>query len=164
MTVWGVFVVMFLMFILLFRNIQVAAVAIIPNITVTALVLGLMGWMNIPLDIMTITIAAIAFGTADDNTIHYVHRFMKEFKKDQRYSHAINQAHTTIGRAVYYTSITVILGFSILAFSNFVPRVTFGLMTAFAMAMALLASLVFLPLLLNFFKPLGPENAKNIRS
>lgn len=157
-TVWVVFIVMFAVFILLFRNIKVAAVAIIPNITVTMLVLGAMGWMNIPLDIMTITIAAIAFGTADDNTIHYVHRMMKEYKEHGHYWKAVERAHTTIGRAVYYTGITVILGFSILVFSNFVPTIYFGLLTAFAMAMALLANLVLLPLLMVLFKPMGKEN------
>jgi len=156
-TVWVVFVIMFLVFIVLFRNIKVASVAIIPNITVTAMVLGLMGWLGIPLDIMTITIAAIAFGAADDNTIHYVHRMMNEHRKHGNYRKAVQSAHSTIGRAVYYTSVTVILGFSILAFSNFVPTIYFGLLTGFAMLVALLANLVLLPLLMVLFKPMGPE-------
>jgi predicted RND superfamily exporter protein len=158
-TVWVVFVTMFLVFIALFRNIKVAAVAIIPNITVTLMVLGAMGWMNIPLDIMTITIAAIAFGTADDNTIHYVHRMMKEYKTHGHYWQAVERAHTTIGRAVYYTGITVVLGFSILALSNFVPTIYFGLLVGFSMLAALLANLALLPLLMVLFKPLGKERA-----
>ena len=104
-TVSVVFVTMFVIFLVLFRNLKVAAVAIVPNITITVLVLGAMGWMNIPLDIMTITIAAICFGTADDNTIHYVHRMMREFKKHGRYEQAVERAHTTIGRAVYTSGV-----------------------------------------------------------
>ncbi len=157
LTIWVVFVTMFVIFIALFRNIKIAAVAIIPNVTVTALVLGLMGWLGIPLDIMTITIAAIAFGAADDNTIHYVHRMMREYKRHGNYWQAVKAAHTTIGRAVYYTSITVILGFSVLALSSFVPTIYFGLLTGFAMLAALLANLVLLPLLIVLFKPFGQE-------
>lgn len=144
-----------LIFLLLFRKLMVAAVAIIPNITITALVLGAMGWLGIPLDIMTITIAAICFGTADDNTIHYVHRMMREFKRHGSDEQAIEQAHTTIGRAVYYTGNAVMLGFSILATSNFVPTIYFGLLTAFSMMVALFANLVLLPRLILLFKPLG---------
>ena len=157
-TVGVVFVTMIVIFLVLFRNLKVAAVAIVPNITITALVLGAMGWMNIPLDIMTITIAAICFGTADDNTIHYVHRMMREFKKHGRYEQAVERAHTTIGRAVYYTGITVMLGFSILATSSFVPTIYFGLLTAFSMMVALLANLVLLPRLIMLFKPFGTPN------
>lgn len=157
-TVGVVFVTMFVIFLLLFRNLKVAAVAIVPNITITAMVLGAMGWMNIPLDIMTITIAAICFGTADDNTIHYVHRMGREFKKHGSYERAIEQAHTTIGRAVYYTGITVMLGFSILATSNFVPTIYFGLLTAFSMMVALMANLILLPRLIMLFKPFGHPN------
>ena len=157
-TVGVVFVTMFVIFLLLFRNLKVAAVAIVPNITITAMVLGAMGWMNIPLDIMTITIAAICFGTADDNTIHYVHRMGREFKKHGSYERAIEQAHTTIGRAVYYTGITVMLGFSILATSNFVPTIYFGLLTAFSMMVALMANLILLPRLIMLFEPFGHPN------
>ncbi len=159
LTLWVVFITMFTIFLFLFRNLKVAAVAIIPNITITLMVLGAMGWMNIPLDIMTITIAAICFGTADDNTIHYVHRMIKEFKTHGHYWQAIENAHTTIGRAVYYTGITVILGFSILAFSNFVPTIYFGLLIGFSMLMALMANLALLPLLMVLFKPLGKERS-----
>lgn len=160
-TVWVVFITMFAVFLLLFRNVKIAAVAIIPNATVTAMVMGAMGWMDIPLDIMTITIAAIAFGTADDNTIHYVHRMMKEYETHGHYWKAVERAHTTIGRAVYYTGVTVILGFSLLAFSNFVPTIYFGLLIGFSMFMALLANLAFLPLLMVLFKPLGQEEKRN---
>ena len=156
-TIWVVFITIFVMFSILFRSLYVAAVAFLPNVTITALVLGIMGWLHIPLDIMTITIAAICTGTADDNTIHYVHRMMNEYKKHGNYWQAVRASHTTIGRAMYYTSITIMLGFSILGFSNFVPTIYFGLLTAFAMAMALFANLALLPLLIVTFKPFGKE-------
>ncbi len=157
LTLWVVFIAMFAMFVLLFRNIWVALVAIVPNITITLFVLGTMGWMGIPLDMMTITIAAICFGIADDNTIHYVHRFMEEFKESGNYRLAVERSHSTIGRAMYYTSVTIILGFSILAFSNFVPTIYFGVLTGVSMLVALLADIALLPLLLLLFKPLGKE-------
>ena len=117
-----------------------------------------MEWLNIPLDIMTITIAAICFGAADDNTIHYVHRTMRGFKKHGRYEQVVERGHTKIGRAVYYTGIAVMLGFSILATSSFVPTIYFGLLTAFSMMVALLANLVLLPRLIMLFKPFGTPN------
>ena len=157
LTIWVVFVIMFIMFLILFRNIWVALVAIIPNITITAFVLGVMGWMDIPLDIMTITIAAICFGIADDNTVHYVYRFMEEFKKDRNYKRAIEMSHDTIGRAMYYTGITIMLGFSILAFSNFVPTIYFGVLTSISMVVALFGNIMLLPALILLFKPLGKE-------
>ncbi len=157
LTIGVVFLIMFGVFIFLFRNIKIAMIAVIPNITIVAIVLGTMGWLGIPLDIMTITIAAICFGAADDNTIHYIHRFAEEYKDNNNYWIAVKKSHNTIGRAMYYTTITVTLGFSILAFSNFVPTIYFGLLTGFSMLVALIADLTLLPLLLVLFKPLGKE-------
>lgn len=160
LTIGMVFLTIFVIFTILFRNLFIAAVAIIPNIAVVVLVLGLMGWLGIPLDIMTITIAAICFGMADDDTIHYVHRFMHEYRQCGDYRAAVRRSHNTIGRAMYYTSLTILFGFSILAFSNFVPTIYFGLLTGFSMLVALLADLLLLPLLITLFKPLGPEHGK----
>ena len=113
LTLGAVFVVILGMFIVLFRSLRVAATAIIPNIVSAVLVLGFMGWLGIPLDLMTITIAAITVGIAVDDTIHYVHRFSHEFAIDGDYWAAIHRCHLTVGRAMYYTSITITLGFSI---------------------------------------------------
>jgi predicted RND superfamily exporter protein len=143
------------MFAILFRNLKMAGLAIIPSMFAAGLVLGLMGWLKIPLDLMTITIAAISIGIAVDDTIHYVYRFTSEFHKDRDYWAAVNRSHATIGRAMYYTSITITLGFSILALSNFVPTIYFGLLTGFAMLVALLANLTLLPLLIVRLKLLG---------
>ena len=103
---------------------------------------------------MTITIAAICIGIAVDDTIHYVHRFSKEYKKDQDYWAAVKRSHASIGKAMYYTTVTITLGFSILALSNFIPTIYFGLLTGFSMIVALLADLTLLPLLIVRFKPL----------
>jgi predicted RND superfamily exporter protein len=119
-----------------------------------------MGWLSIPLDLMTITIAAISIGIAVDDTIHYVHRFTREFGKDQDYWAAVNRSHASIGRAMYYTSITVTLGFSILALSEFVPTIHFGILTGFAMLIALVANLTLLPLLIVRFQPLGQKKGQ----
>jgi hypothetical protein len=142
-----------LMFIILFRSVKLAVIAIIPNLISAGIVLGLMGWLSIPLDIMTITIAAITIGIAVDNTIHYIHRFLIEIPKDNDYIATVKRCHASIGRAMYYTSITVITGFSIMALSNFIPTIYFGLLTGLAMTAALIANLTLLPVLLITFKP-----------
>lgn len=159
-TVGVVFFAILLMFALSFRNIKMAAIAIIPSITAASMMLGLMGWLRIPLDIMTITIAAICIGIAVDNTIHYVHRFSKEFGKDSNYWAAIKRSHDSIGHAMYYTTITITLGFSILALSNFIPSIYFGLLTGFSMVIALLANLTLLPVLVAWLKPMPKTMTK----
>ena len=155
LTIGAVFLAILLMFIVLFRSPALAAIAIAPNLLAAASVLGFMGWRGIPLDIMTITIAAISVGIAVDNTIHYIVRFKREFAHDRDYVNAVKRCHGSIGRAMYYTSITIIVGFSILSLSNFIPTIYFGLLTSLAMFAALIASLTLLPSLLILFKPLG---------
>jgi predicted RND superfamily exporter protein len=118
-------------------------------------VLGFIGWLNIPLDMMTITIAAISIGMAVDNTIHYIYRFRYEFNSAGSYVEVVHRCHGSIGRALYYTSLTVIIGFSILALSNFIPSIYFGLLTGFALSIALLGALTLLPQLIIIFKPFG---------
>jgi hypothetical protein len=158
LTIGVVFLGIMIMFTILFRSFSLALVAIVPNLLPAAMVLGAMGWLHIPLDMMTITIAAITIGIAVDDTIHYVHRFKKEFLKDRNYMATMHRCHGSIGKAMHYTSVTIIIGFSILVLSNFIPTVYFGLFTGFAMIAALLAALTLLPQLLLIFKPLGPEN------
>ncbi len=159
LTLGVVFAAIMVMFAVLFRNLKMAALAIVPNIFAACLVLGLMGWLSIPLDLMTITIAAISIGIAVDDTIHYVHRFTEEYAVDGNYWAAVERSHDTIGRAMYYTTLTITLGFSILALSNFVPTIYFGLLTGLAMVVALAADLIILPLLIVTFKPLGRGTA-----
>lgn len=146
-----------IMFIVLFRSLRVAVLCIIPNIIAALLVLGLMGWMGIPLDIMTITIAAIAVGIGVDNTIHYMHRFQHEFHRLGSYRATMFHCHDSIARAMYFTTMTVVAGFSILVLSNFIPTIVFGLLTSIAMMVALLGALTLLPQLLIAFRPLGKE-------
>lgn len=147
LTLGAVFLVIFGMFVVLFRTVRLAVTAIIPNIASAAVVLGLIGWLGIPLDLMTITIAAITVGIAVDNTIHYIYRFTHEFSRDGNYWAAVHRCHRTIGRAMYYTSVTIMLGFSILALSQFTPTIYFGLLTGTAMVVALLANMTLLPVL-----------------
>ena len=155
LTLGMVFLAITLMFVVLFRSVKLAIIAIVPNLIAAGLVLGFMGWSGLPLNIMTITIAAISIGIAVDNTIHYVVRFKREFPRDGNYFAAVMRCHGSIGKAIYYTSSIIIIGFSILALSNFVPSVHFGLLTGLAMFVALLASLTLLPSLLIIFRPLG---------
>ncbi|MBT8065868.1 MAG: MMPL family transporter [Gammaproteobacteria bacterium] len=152
LTLAAVFLVIFIMFLVLFRRVRLAVTAIIPNVLSAIVVLGLIGWLGIPLDLMTITIAAITVGIAVDDTIHYMHRFTTEFLRDGDYWAAIHRCHRTIGRAMYYTSVTIMLGFSILALSQFTPTIYFGLLTGIAMLVALVANMTLLPVLLVAFR------------
>ena len=157
-TIGFVFISIMFMFIVLFRSFYLAILAIIPNILPATFVLGFMGLKSIPLDLMTITIAAISVGIAVDNTIHYIIRFKREFTQNKNYSRTVEICHGSIGKAMYYTSSIIVIGFSILSLSNFIPTIYFGLLTGLAMLAALLASLTLLPALLIIFKPLGKEN------
>ena len=161
-TIGFVFISIMFMFLILFRSIFLAVIAIIPNILPATLVLGFMGLKSIPLDLMTITIAAISVGIAVDNTIHYVIRFKREFSKNRNYFETVKICHGSIGKAMYYTSSIIVIGFSILSLSNFIPTIYFGLLTGLAMLTALLASLTLLPSLLILFKPLGSENNQDV--
>ena len=158
LTMSAVFVSILLMFVMLFRRVSLSIVAILPNLLAACAVLGLMGWWGIPLDIMTITIAAITVGIAVDHAIHYIHRFQVEFVKHQSYRDTIVACHGSIGRAIYYTALTITVGFSILAFSNFIPTIYFGLLTGMAMMVALISNLTLLAALLMIAKPLGPAS------
>lgn len=157
LTLGVVMFVITLMFLLLFRSLAIAMICIIPNAIAAAFVLGIMGWLGIPLDIMTITIAAISVGIGVDNTIHYMHRFRREYPRFGNYRQTMFYCHNSIGRAMYFTSMTIVAGFSILALSNFIPTIVFGLLTSLAMLVALIGSLTLLPQLLIVFQPLGPE-------
>ena len=156
-TIGFVFISIMFMFIILFRSFYLAILAIVPNILPATLVLGFMGLKSIPLDLMTITIAAISVGIAVDNTIHYIIRFKREFSQNKNYSKTVEICHGSIGKAMYYTSSIIVIGFSILSLSNFIPTIYFGLLTGMAMLAALIASLTLLPALLIIFKPLGKE-------
>jgi predicted RND superfamily exporter protein len=155
MTLGAVFVGIMLMFLVLFRSFKLSLIAILPNVLAAGTVLGGMGIFAIPLDMMTITIAAITVGIGVDHSIHYITRFKREFATDKNYTAAMHRAHNSIGQALFYTAITIIVGFSILALSNFIPSIYFGLLTSLAMTAALLGSMTLLPKLILLIKPLG---------
>jgi predicted RND superfamily exporter protein len=157
LTLGAVFVAIMIMFFVLFRSIPLAAIAITPNLLAAAIILGGMGLAGIPLDIMTITIAAICIGIGVDDTIHYIHRFKAEFAENRNYTETMYKCHSSIGRAMYYTSLIIIMGFCILTLSNFTPSIIFGLLTGAAMFAALMGALLLLPKLLILAKPFGPE-------
>lgn len=156
-TLGAVFLGIAMMFMLLFRSPVIAIVAIIPNMLAAAAILGVMGIVGIPLDMMTITIAAITVGIGVDDTIHYIHRFKTELAVDGNYMAAMHRAHRSIGRAMYYTSIIIIFGFSIMVLSQFIPTIYFGVLTGFAMLAALSGALFILPQLILLTKPFKVE-------
>ena len=147
----------FLMFLILFRNITLSFIGVVPNFIAAFFILGIIGMLGIPLDMMTITIAAITIGIAVDNSIHYIYRFKEEFKKINNYNKTLDRCHSTVGVAILNTSITIVFGFSILVLSNFIPTIYFGVFTGIAMLLAMISVLTLLPNLILTYKPFGEE-------
>ena len=141
------------MFLILFRNIKLSLIGVVPNFIAAFFILGIIGLMQIPLDMMTITIAAITIGIAVDNSIHYIYRFKEEYLKIKNYNKTIKKCHSSVGIAILNTSITIVFGFSILVLSNFIPTIYFGVFTGIAMLLAMTSVLTLLPALIIYFKP-----------
>ena len=152
-TIFTVFSIIFVLFVIVFRSISVALIAVIPNTLPSLIILGLMGLMGIPLDIMTITIAAIAIGIGIDNAIHYISRFKTELLVDGDFVSSMYRAHNSIGVSMFYTAATVAIGFAVLILSHFIPSIYFGIFMAIAMLSAVIVNLTLLPKLLIIFKP-----------
>ena len=153
LTLGLVMVGIFFMFIVLFRNIKLSLIGVVPNFIAAFFILGIIGLLGIPLDMMTITIAAITIGIAVDNSIHYIYRFQEEFENSKDYYKTLKLCHSTVGRAILNTSITIVFGFSILILSKFIPTIYFGLFTGLAMLLAMISVLTLLPTLILLFKP-----------
>ena len=145
------------MFMVLFRNITLSIIGVTPNFLAAFFILGIIGLLGIPLDMMTITIAAITIGIAVDNSIHYIYRFKEEFKKINNYNKTLDRCHSTVGVAILNTSVTIVFGFSILVLSNFIPTIYFGIFTGIAMLLAMISVLTLLPKLILTYKPFGDE-------
>jgi len=155
LTLGLVMIGIFSMFIILFRNIKLSLIGVIPNFIAAFFILGIIGLLGIPLDMMTITIAAITIGIAVDNSIHYIYRFKEEFKKIKNYDETLKKCHSTVGVAIFNTSITIVFGFSILVLSKFIPTIYFGMFTGLAMLLAMISVLTLLPALILTIKPFG---------
>ena len=147
----------FLMFFVLFKNMTLSFIGVVPNFIAAFFILGIIGLLDIPLDMMTITIAAITIGIAVDNSIHYIYRFKEEFIKINNYNKTLDRCHSTVGIAILNTSITIVFGFSILILSNFIPTIYFGVFTGLAMLLAMISVLTLLPKLILTLKPFGKE-------
>tara|TARA_B100000575_G_C22926129_1_gene536962 strand:- start:246 stop:845 length:600 start_codon:yes stop_codon:yes gene_type:complete len=147
-----VLLAIFIMFLILFRSLKLSIIGIIPNIFASTFILGLIGLINIPLDIMTITIAAISIGIAVDNTIHYLYRYKINLENGCNFDESIKNSHLTVGNAVMITSLAISLSFLTMCFSNFVPTIIFGIFTSLAMIFAMIGVLITLPSLLNYLK------------
>ena len=158
LTLGFVMIGIFVMFLILFRNLTLSLIGVVPNFIAAFFILGIIGLLGIPLDMMTITIAAITIGIAVDNSIHYIYRFKEEFSLSKRYEETLKLCHSTVGTAILNTSITIVFGFSILVFSNFIPTIYFGVFTGIAMLLAMVSVLTLLPKLILITKPFGSEN------
>jgi len=155
LTLGLVMIGIFAMFLILFRNIKLSLIGVVPNFIAAFFILGIIGLLGIPLDMMTITIAAITIGIAVDNSIHYIYRFKEEFLKHKDYNKTLKICHSTVGVAILNTSITIVFGFSILVFSKFIPTIYFGVFTGIAMLLAMISVLTLLPSLILISKPFG---------
>jgi predicted RND superfamily exporter protein len=155
LTLGLVMIGIFLMFLILFKNTKLSLIGVVPNFIAAFFILGIIGLLGIPLDMMTITIAAITIGIAVDNSIHYIYRFKEEFEILKDYNKTLELCHSTVGRAILNTSITIIFGFSILVLSKFIPTIYFGIFTGLAMLLAMVLVLTLLPSLILFIKPFG---------
>ena len=155
LTLGFVMIGIFAMFFILFKNIKLSLIGVIPNFIAAFFILGIIGIVKIPLDMMTITIAAITIGIAVDNSIHYIYRFKEEYSKINDYKLTLKKCHSTVGVAIFNTSITIVFGFSILVLSNFIPTIYFGIFTGIAMLLAMISVLTLLPALLLVFQPFG---------
>jgi predicted RND superfamily exporter protein len=155
LTLGLVMIGIFAMFMILFRNIKLSLIGVVPNFIAAFFILGIIGLLGIPLDMMTITIAAITIGIAVDNSIHYIYRFKEEFSKINNYKETLTTCHSTVGAAILNTSITIVFGFSILVLSKFIPTIYFGVFTGLAMLLAMISVLTLLPSLILIFKPFG---------
>lgn len=154
-TIGVVLLILFIIFLVLFKSLKIAIIAMIANTLPVSVIFGFMGWMDIPLDMMTITIAAISIGIAVDDTIHYIYRYKLEYKQTKDTRASIFKAHESIGTAMFYTSTIIMIGFSVLVLSNFLPSIYFGTLTMIAMFMAIVADLLLLPVLLLLLNPKG---------
>ncbi len=157
LTLGFVMIGIFSMFLILFRNVKLSLIGVVPNFIAAFFILGIIGIAGIPLDMMTITIAAITIGIAVDNSIHYIYRFKEEHNKINNYSLTVEKCHSTVGVAILNTSITIVFGFSILVLSNFIPTIYFGIFTGIAMMLAMISVLTLLPALILVFKPFGNQ-------
>ena len=155
LTLGLVMIGIFSMFIVLFRNIKLSLIGVVPNFIAAFFILGIIGLLGIPLDMMTITIAAITIGIAVDNSIHYIYRFKEEFSSIKDYNETLKKCHSTVGVAILNTSITIVFGFSILVLSKFIPTIYFGMFTGLAMLLAMISVLTLLPALILIIKPFG---------
>ena len=155
LTLGLVMIGIFAMFLVLFRNIKLSLIGVVPNFIAAFFILGIIGMLGIPLDMMTITIAAITIGIAVDNSIHYIYRFKEEFNNVRDYEQTLKICHSTVGAAILNTSITIVFGFSILVLSKFIPTIYFGLFTGLAMLLAMISVLTLLPSLILMIKPFG---------
>jgi len=153
LTLGLVMIGIFSMFLILFKNIKLSVIGVVPNFIAAFFILGIIGLLGIPLDMMTITIAAITIGIAVDNSIHYIYRFKEEFKNSNDYHKTLIACHSTVGKAILNTSITIVFGFSILVLSKFIPTIYFGIFTGLAMLLAMVSVLTLLPSLILLVKP-----------
>ena len=138
-----------LVMLLIFKRFKILWVFILPNILPVILVIGLMGWMGITVDIGVAIAGAIIIGVAVDDTIHFLVKYFEARKQGLSIEETFDEVLRYAGKAILFTTIILSISFSLFAFSTFTPNQNFGVVTAFALVVALVIDLLLLPALLS---------------
>jgi len=154
-------IVITLVLIVVMGSFRLGLISMVPNVFPVLITLGLMGFAGIYMDTPLMSFSAVIIGVAVDDTIHFMMRFRREFERLGNYADSLRATLSTVGRPITFTTVTLVLGFSVLAFSNVSGIAKFGLLSSFAFLWALLADFFFAPALMLLFKPLGPEKQSN---
>jgi predicted RND superfamily exporter protein len=138
-----------LMMLLVFRSLALSAISLVPNVLPILVVTGLMGWLGWKINMGAAMIAAVSIGLSVDSSVHYLVSFARLRRNGRGVDHALHQVHQTVGRAMVFSTLALIVGFTALVQSQFVPTIYFGVLVSLAMFGGLLGNLVVLPLLLK---------------
>jgi predicted RND superfamily exporter protein len=138
-----------LIMLLIFKRFKILWVFILPNILPVILVIGLMGWIGITIDIGVAIAGAIIIGVAVDDTIHFLVKYFEARKEGLSMEDTFDEILRYAGKAILFTTIILSVAFSLFAFSAFTPNQNFGIVTAFALIIALVIDLLLLPALLS---------------
>jgi len=149
------------MMLLAFRKVSLALAALVPNVLPIVVLTGLMGWFGVRINMGSAMIAAVSMGLAIDSSIHYISMYRQLRKSGLSSQVAISRAHQSVGRAMTFSTLALIVGFSALTLSEFVPTIYFGVLVSLAMLGGWVGNLVVLPILLRWLSEPGGETAES---
>jgi predicted RND superfamily exporter protein len=140
---------MWCVMLVVFRSPTLAAIGLVPSVLPVFVTMGTLGWLDIPLNMGAAVIAAFSMGLSVDATVHYIVDFQRARKRGAAFREALDVAQQSAGRAAFFATLALVIGFSALCTSEFVPTIYFGALTAITMLFGLAGNLIVLPLLLR---------------